>query len=274
MQFYNEITTPSGKSCKIYDLYNKDYIILQKFIVSNNMYSFFESLDQLLSDNIKDFKSYTIYDKCYIYLALCIFCIKGKIQISHKQFGSLDIELIDVLDIIENEYKSIEFTIKINDNISLLISFPNKIIVQDGDISIDYLSGIIGVIKDNKITNITEEQREQLINKLNLSVSEKIIKSSKKKLKLYSNVFAKNKIAQELSLNLSGDDLLHFIYNIYKDDLNGQYNLIYNALQHLHLSYSDYLLLTPTETLIIFQEFIKQKEEEAESYKNSQKNNS
>ena len=83
MDYYNFLTTPSGKYCEVREILNEDYLILVKFIESENYKGFYNCLDKIIKNDIIDFDNLNIIDKCYVYMAYCMYSIRGVIEVNH-----------------------------------------------------------------------------------------------------------------------------------------------------------------------------------------------
>ena len=88
MDYYNFLTTPSGRYCEVRDILNEDYITLVKFIESENYKGFFDCLNEIVRKDIPNFDDFDIIDKSYVYMAMCMYSIRGVIEINNPQLGS------------------------------------------------------------------------------------------------------------------------------------------------------------------------------------------
>ena len=87
MEYYNFLTTPSGRYCEVKDITNEEYLVMVKFIEAENYKGFFDCLNEVVKKNIPDFDEFDIVEKCYVYLAMCMYSVKGSININNKQLG-------------------------------------------------------------------------------------------------------------------------------------------------------------------------------------------
>jgi hypothetical protein len=87
MEYYNFLTTPSGRYCEVKDIINEEYLIMVKFLESENYKAFFQCLNEIVYRDIPNFDEFNIIDKCYVYMAMCMYSIKGAITINNKQLG-------------------------------------------------------------------------------------------------------------------------------------------------------------------------------------------
>lgn len=87
MVYKNYLTTPSGRYCEISELVNADYLILLKCLQGENYQLFFTCLDDVVKRDLPDFSSYNIIDKCYIYMAYCMYSIRASITVRNKMLG-------------------------------------------------------------------------------------------------------------------------------------------------------------------------------------------
>lgn len=88
MDYYNFLTTPTGRYCEVKEILNKDYLVLVKFIESENYKAFFEALNELVLRDIPDFDEFNIVEKCYVYMAMCMYSVKGTLDVVNTTIGS------------------------------------------------------------------------------------------------------------------------------------------------------------------------------------------
>lgn len=164
MVFKNYLTTPSGKYCEVEELKNEDYFIMLKYLQANDYKNFFKSLDEVVSKNIPHFSDFDIVDKCYVYIAVCMYSVRGSIEVNNPKIGPQEISLGLMLDNIEKSYpicKKVNYSL--SDKIELNFVLPKKF-VFNGDLPIiDFYSGLVGY--NNKI--IDNDQIEKLKSVLN-----------------------------------------------------------------------------------------------------------
>lgn len=104
MEYYNFLTTPSGRYCEVRDITNEEYLVMVKFIESENYKAFFQCLNEIVIKNIPDFASFNIVDKCYVYMAMCMYSVRGTITINNPQIGEQLVSLGLILNNIESCY--------------------------------------------------------------------------------------------------------------------------------------------------------------------------
>lgn len=260
MKYFDIITTPSKKSCKIPEIKNKQYKDLLKFAHSDSYQPFFEYLDSLVKKYIPDFDAFNIVDKCYIYLAACFLNIKSSIMISSKLIEYEEIPLIRVMDNIEEAYSEFFYTYKVNDNLSLKVGLPVKPSFEE-HITLDYASGIYSAIKNDTEYILTAEERDSLVKKLPVAVLADLEIDCIKKMKLDCELY-RGVDGSALAINLVSPALYYSVFQIYKDNMDNFYTNMYSAIHYLKMTYADFNDITPNELTILFHIMVKDAEEQ------------
>ena len=87
MVYKNYLTTPTGRYCEISDISNSDYLVLLKYLQGEHYSAFFDCLNEIVKRDLNDFDDYDIVEKCYIYIAYCMYSIRGSISVTNKMIG-------------------------------------------------------------------------------------------------------------------------------------------------------------------------------------------
>ena len=258
MRYYNYLTTPSGKKCKLNEIVNRDYIVLLKFLNGDNYEGFYEKLDSLISETIPNFNNFNIVDKAYIYIAFYFYSIKASIGVKAEKFDMVEVPLTTILDSIENSYiKEIKIGkfYKWND---CKISYPSILEIEDDTININYVSGLVSI---NGIELTTQ-------NKLDLSKNAPLqalneIESFIKKNFNSDIFFAKDQIGiKDIKDNVLNPGLFYSIAYIYKESLEHFYNMLYLMCHYVRISWDNLMDFTPIELSIVYNDFVEDKEEQ------------
>lgn len=256
MRYYNYLTTPSGKSCNLYELKNKDYIILLKFLNGENFEGFYKKLNSLIVESIPDFFELDIIDKAYLYVAYFYYSIKTSINIKAEKFDAVEVPLTILLDSLEENYNKNILDYKFYKWDGCKVSYPSRIILKDNNIDIDYTSGL-KEISEHKLT--TEEVKyiaenaplydlNQLENFITNNFSQEIY-------------VAKNIMGiKDIKDNMIHPSLFYSIAYIYKDSLEHYYNLLYLVCHYIRVQWESLLDMTPVEMMILYNNFIEDKE--------------
>ena len=256
MEYYNFLTTPSGRYCEVRDITNEEYLVMVKFIESENYKGFFQCLDEFAKKNINDFDSFNIIDKCYIYIAICMYSIRGTITVNNKQLGEQQISLSLILNNIENSYSEKTFTYEIKKGAVLTFGYPSKFIMEDNLPVIDWFSGFK---KFNDI-EVTDEMREKLKNTLKTKDLMGIEQVAREAFGVECDLFSGVPMNKML-LTLCSESLILNALFFYKYPLQGIYAEMYSCCKHLKMSFNDFMKRSHVET-DIFLSFAKKENEE------------
>ena len=167
-----------------------------------------------------------------------------------------------------NLKKKIEF-----DNFSVELSIPKKLILDNID---DIYKEIINtIVIDNKIVNfscLTEEEKDSIISVLPADISGEIynfFNLNEDFNKIYL-IAGKNNIGLDpISLNLYDKSMFYFIKTIFTDDLMNFYEMQYNVITKINVSYQQFCEMTPNECKIYINLYNRDMKKQEEANKTS-----
>lgn len=254
MEYTNYLTTPSGRYCQVKDITNGQYLILVKFLQAGNIKKFFECLDQIVKKSIPDLDDFDIVQRCYVYIAMCMYSIRGTISVNNTLIGTQQIPLSLILNNIESCYSRqflAEYQLK--DDVVLKFGYPKKFDCQGEMPTIDYFSGLVGY---NDII-LNQQQKTILKNKLDT------------KTLMFIDDFLRNKCVSicdifhgvpmnKFEFNLLNQSLMVNVMSFYKMPLQSFYSIMYAMIKHLRMSYSDFLKINHLQTTIMMNHAIQQ----------------
>ena len=263
MVFKNYLTTPSGRFCQIQDICNQDYQILIKYLQGEDYKNFFTCLTEITKRDIEDFDNFDIIEKCYIWIAMCMYSIRSTIEVTNKQLGSQEVNVSLILDNIESSYipnKTIDYNIK--DNFVLNFEYPCQFSFENNFPVIDFYSGL----KSINGHEVTEEQKIQLIEKLPTK-HKTFIESSLRE--GFSNDFDlfNGVPMNSLTMNLCSESLIANVISFYRMPLDAFYHVLYAIIKHLRMSYSDYMKISQVESTILLKHVAEENKAMAENAK-------
>lgn len=88
MEYHNFLTTPSGKYCTLHEITNAEYLVIVKFLESDNKEEALRVLDSHIKETVSDFDDFDIIDKAYVYMAFIFYNIRGYIQYKNNKLGN------------------------------------------------------------------------------------------------------------------------------------------------------------------------------------------
>ena len=247
MVYKNYLTTPRGRYCELSEIRNSDYLILIKYIQGENYQKFFECLDELVKIDLPDFDSFDIVEKCYVYLAYCMYSIRGSITVKNTMIGDQEIQMSLILNNIEKGYipnNIIDY--RLNESFVLQFGYPTSFFFEDGNPVIDYYSGLIGC--NGEI--ITNEQKEILKQKLGTKQLSFIDSYLRENFTNDCDIFYEVPM-NRMVINLLSEVLIGNIVGFYKMPLDAFYRVMYAMVKHLRMSYSDFMNISQVETNIL-----------------------
>jgi hypothetical protein len=267
IEYYNYLTTPSGKSFNIKEIKNSEYLVLLKFLNGENYKGFYLALDSLLKESIPDFDELNLCDKAYIYIAYYFYSIRASIVVQGTKVDSVEVPLTILLDSLETNYvkEETEFEIK---SWKAKIHYPKYLIFDDNDkIAIDKFSSL-QAIAGNKLTEKSqlENLRAAMPTKYINEIEYQVDKHYNSKVTICN--YGPN--SKEITDELMSPSLFYSIAFIYKDLLDNFYNMQYLVTHYIRVDWTSLLNMTPIELNILYKNFIEDKEKQNE--KNSSKN--
>lgn len=263
--YYNYLTTPSGKECILKEMKNSEYLILLKFLNGDNYKGFYTALDSLIKESIPDFDEYDICDKAYVYIANYYYSVKNEISVKGEKIDTVTLPLVIILDEIEKKYEKsfLDFNFS---NHNAKIHYPKHLLFDDNDsISIDYISGLesVGniVLDKDKIEILAKHTPIKLLDDLANSI----------KNKLNFEIFISNGVPgiKELKDNMLNPSFFYSIAYIYKDLLENFYSMQYMTCHYIRVDWNAILEMTPLELSILYKNFIEDKEKQNNTSKNN-----
>lgn len=247
MVFKNYLTTPSGRYCEIEELSNKVYFILVKYLQAQDYKKFFSILNEVIKKDIPDFDDFDIVDKVYVYIAQCMYSVRGTLEVNNTQLGPQEVQMGLILNNIETSYpinKIVDY--KISDNFVLNFSYPKNFMFEGEMPIIDYYSGLIGF--NGKV--LSKEEKEQLKEKL--GTKHKTFIDTHLRNNFYVDFDLLHGVPMNsLKMNLFGESMLANVIAFYRMPLDSFYHLMYAVIKHLRMSYSDFMKISQVEATIL-----------------------
>lgn len=256
MDYYNFLTTPSGHYCEVKDITNEEYLVMVKFIESENYKAFFQCIDEIVKKNIPDFDNFNIIDKCYTYIAMCMYSIRGAITINNKQLGEQLIPISLILNNIESSYQDKSFDYVLKKGFVLHFKLPKSFEIEDNLPVIDWFSGLYKM-NDQELT---KEQVSILKKSLKAKDMMVIEEGIRERFQMECDLF-KGIPMNELKMNLCSESLILNSMFFFKYPLEGLYMEMYSCCKHLKMSFNDFMKRTHVE-VEMFLSFAKKENEE------------
>lgn len=247
MIYKNYLTTPTGRYCQIRDISNEDYFVIVKYLQAEDYERFYECLTEIAKRDIPDFDDCDIVEKCYIWLAMCMYSIRSSIEVVAPNLGPQEIPMGIILNNIESQYvanKTLDY--KLSDNFVLTFGYPKTFTFDSGLPIIDYYSGLVRINNDI----VTKEQKDVLREKLptkHISFIEGMMREGFK-----CEIDLLNEVPMNsMKVNAFGEGLIANIVSFYRMPLDVFYKVMYAIIRHLRMSYSDFMKISNNESNIL-----------------------
>ncbi len=249
MEFSIEVPLPSGKTVRVRELKNSEYLSIIKFTQNKD----FEGIGAFFDKNFIR-QDLNIVDRIYLLIYMRMTFIDPDITLSVDN-KAITISVASMLDKIEASYVDLETKINLN-GIEIVLDLPCITHYEN----VDEL--LIATIKHIQIGNdsidyseLDDEVRNEILSNLPASVFGHVTKylDTIQDNLLNVDLIEENKsIGLEATrINLLANNMISFISSLYGTDLDGFYTMIY-SFQNAIMPGSNYFFeMSPIESRII-----------------------
>jgi hypothetical protein len=212
-------------------------------------------LKECLVDKDAYFKLSNI-EKFLILLDLRSYALGDKLQLNGHNNITVDYQVSSIRNNIINKLKDIELSKKAEfQGITLFLSAPKNFVIDNLD---QLYKELIDKIKiGEEIVNfysLTDYEKESIINNIPANLSDEILSF----INLYQNIGNNISIISDntklgidkILFRVFDNTLFTFIKSIYNDELINFYELQYNMISKMNISYEHFLDMTPNECKI------------------------
>lgn len=257
------ITLPSGKKVRVNELKNRHYLCIIKFCTNNDLEGLSMYFKQVLFEEFNICRDLNYIDICYILIYIRMVFISPTIQIQGDK--PINVELgpilnnMEDLDIVNNRNITV-------DGVDIEVGLPTEIYFDNIDDLI--ISSIYSVSFNGKkidFLNISQEDKIKVITvlpaKLYASLTSFVRGLNDK---LGSILVVKNNTVfkiDEFKINAFSNQLLHFIKNIYTENLSNFFHLMYHYNNKVIHDATLFMELSPIDSNILFNLYRKEIED-------------
>lgn len=266
--YFNDLTTPTGRCCKIFEVTNGEYLTMLKFLNAGNKGRFLKIFGSILERGIEEYAEMDIVEKAYAAIGFIFYNIRPEINLRMENMGDIPVGLTVFLDNIEKAYEmGREVACPLEGGLTVIVSYPKDYdIDEEGNILLDYLGGITAVEKCGKRIALTPQMRSQLIEKL--GERERMIVSETAREGLFNQVnLAKGFPHVDYTVNLVSGSLVETVCQMFREPLESFYNLEYLMAQYVRVPRGDFMEMTPLEAQVVLRSFIEDKQKQNEELK-------
>jgi hypothetical protein len=266
--FFIPIKITDNRTVNFLQFKNKQYFNLLKFIQNqdfNNLNDYFNSIIYDLIVDKNEYNNLNFIDKLIILLTLRSICIAPDIEFESKDKIKFS-KKIDIYSI----YKQLE-TIQLKDNISynnIAVGFniPKELYYSSFDeiieSCIEYLTIDNETIFFSELDNLAKKEYINNLPGTIFTQAKHFFDSLETLLNQYTLIKEdKNFKTEQINLSLFKNTGFGLLSSVFKDNLLNFYNLMYIFTNKIHASLSDYYELTPAESTLMLNLYIKEQEE-------------
>lgn len=267
-EFTVKVTLPSGKTVRVPEIKNKNYITILKYCENLDG----EGLTSFFFNNIyKEFCDLDVLDKFYLLLASRMLFIDPDLTFTTKEQRQVNMPvhlILSKIDHFDGDFTKI-YTF---DNLTLELGLPTALFFKDTDDI--YISSIKKIIIKDKVLDfgtLTEGEKNEILSNIPSSIFNILISHINSISEQLSDfiIIDKNESLdiKEININLLSNGLISFILSIYSASLTNFFELIYIFANRLHLTQESFFNMTPLDARVILNIYNKDIEEREKELK-------
>ena len=245
-----EIDLPSGKTMRVAELNNKDYLTILKYCHNNDFKGinrFFEKL--YLTPDLD------VFDRFFVLLYVRKLFVGSSISLVGKDDMNISYSIDNILEKLLDNYTNVERVLS-SDGITIKVDIPIGSYFSNID---DLYNYTIREVEYNgntiDFTSISKEERHQVLDRLPTSIfiliQEYLVELSNSLFDLTIIEGDEDFEISEINISLLGNGIIYFISSIFKLDLLYFYETLYNYNQHISNGSGDFFKLTFNEIKLL-----------------------
>lgn len=251
--FNVKIQLPSGKSIRLEELKNRDYLTILKYCENADI----EGLNNLFNSLIfkDDLKSLDIIDKFYTLLVVRMLFIDQDLIFSDKNGATIKFNISNILekiDLFQNDYNK---TIIVQD-FAIELGLPN--IIFFSSVNDIYTSTIRTIrFKDKLIdfAELTEKDKEEILSRLPNAIFPHIntyITQISKQLQDFILIERNETFnIEEVNTNIISNEFMSFILTIFSTGLKNFFELLYIFCNKISIPGDTFYDITPLDSRVL-----------------------
>lgn len=261
---------PSGNKVRIPEITNQDVYALMKFCVFNDIEGFEKYVNRVVFSHLP---SLTIIDKFYVLLFLRVIYLGEEITVSLKE--SFTDKLSVSLNVILEKFEQLilpDSEIITIDDFKVELGVPTQLYFSTIDEL--YFSLVRSVAYGGSkidFNTITEEEKQKIYELLPPKFINELQRFYTTLINTLGNlvVFEENKTfnVEEISVNFLSNQPCYFIKQLYSQDINSFLEFMYQFVNKVGGSFSDFLKLSINDCKIIFNFYVDEVKKQNEELK-------
>ena len=261
---------PSGNKVRIPEITNQDVYALMKFCVFNDIEGFEKYVNIIIFNHLP---SLTIIDKFYILLFLRVIYLGEEVTFNLKESftDKLNVSLSVILEKFEQLTPPTNEIIVV-DNFKVELGVPTQLYFNTIDEL--YFSLVRSVTYDGSKIDfdiITEDEKQKIYELLPPKFINELQRFYTTLINALGNlvVFEENKTfnVNEISVNFLSNQPCYFIKQLYSQDINSFLEFMYQFVNKVGGSFSDFLKLSINDCKIIFNFYVDEVKKQNEELK-------
>lgn len=264
---------------KFREITNYEYLNIVKAITNSDdeqLYDMYIDLIDATSSRITKTTDVTKVDIFCILLNLYILSVSDVLEIKStgddSTIGKTKINLYDILDKVTNFKFNYTRSVKINDNVSVILTIPKDLYIKTPeDIMIECIDELHILDQKHSFKKITTSQKIQALDQLPTEISTCILNEMRDIHDKYQLKVMKygHEDDQQITLNIYNNSMFELLKIIYNTNLQTQYYYRYFASKHMGFNTEYTESISPAE-LQTHVKFFQQEQDEIEKQREKQ----
>jgi len=248
--FSIELDLPSGKTIRVNELNNEDYLPILKFCHNSD----FKGLN-LYFEKLYLTPDLDIFDRFFVLLYVRKLFVGSKLAFVGKDDVDISYSIDDILEKLLDNHTSVEKELSV-DGLTVLVDIPVGSYFQSIDDLYQYTIRQVRY-KDNIIdfTSISYDEKNQILDRLPTAmfvlIQEYLTDLSNSLFDLTIIEENKDFDISEININVIGNGVIYFMSSIFKLDLLYFYETLYNYNQFISNGSGDFFNLTFNEVKLL-----------------------
>lgn len=265
------------KNYRFHPITNQHHEIIIKYCMSKDDAGLIlymqDMLQQLIIDKDIKISNLPIVDQLFLLIRLRSLCIGTRLDVvvEGDSKSKHRVSLIDIQKSINNVYLQPVCIEDSTTSVKVTVHYPNDWSSRE---DIDYIKNVIVDGKDVNYSDLTTTQKQQIIDHIDNAHLKQIHKQIKKLDESINNIVFVQLPGEEPDITISHEKFNQILRIIYSDTLNNFVELMYVFVKILNFTLTDVMKLTPSDTQLYYQMFIKETNEREKAQKQAQSQNS
>lgn len=263
MVFEHRVVLPDGGSVRLREMANSDYLVLLKLMDGERPGEVFAHLDAHIGGSVPRFGEMALPLRLYVYLSFVRLCVRPSVTVRGKL--EREVSVSSMLDALADSLGEVprEVVLPLAGGVEGVFGPPCRFsATEDPDAyEVDFMSGLAGVRKGGAAVKATRRELDALAAAIPPADAMRLERRLRREYAASADLFGGG------GIGLFDGGAIAAVYRMLGEPLEVFYQYGYVFGRYLRISWSDYLSMTPVESLVMFRHFeedARQRREERE----------